>query len=84
MSALLLLSSAAEGLIRGLHRTLLIDADCDRTVTERRIGSPFGYVDSARKLSSVLTTLALNTFPLFAPYGGAIVYLLNRSQTQLR
>ncbi len=44
------------------------------------VGSPFGFVDSARKLTSVLTTLALNTFPVFAPYGGAMVYLLNRSQ----
>lgn len=44
------------------------------------VGSPFGNVDSARQLSSLLTTLALNWFPAFAPYGGAIVYLLNRSK----
>jgi hypothetical protein len=44
------------------------------------VGSPFGKIDSARKLSGVLTTLALNTFPAFAPFGGALVYLLNRSK----
>lgn len=43
------------------------------------VGSPFGMVDSARQLSSLLTTLAINTFPVFAPFGGALVYLLNRS-----
>ena len=44
------------------------------------VGSPFGKVDSARQLSGVLTTLAINTFPAFAPFGGALLYLLNRSQ----
>jgi pimeloyl-ACP methyl ester carboxylesterase len=44
------------------------------------VGSPFGKVDSARQLSSILTTLAINTFPAFAPFGGALLYLLNRSQ----
>jgi pimeloyl-ACP methyl ester carboxylesterase len=43
-------------------------------------GSPFGTIDLARQLASVLTTLAINTFPAFAPFGGALVYLLNRSQ----
>ena len=44
------------------------------------IGSPFGEVESARQLSSLLTTLAINMFPWFAPFGGALVYLLNRSK----
>ncbi len=44
------------------------------------VGSPFGEVDSARKLSSVLTTLAINMFPACAPFGGALIYLLNRSK----
>lgn len=44
------------------------------------VGSPFGKIDSARQLSGVLTTLAINTFPAIAPYGGALVYLLNRSK----
>jgi pimeloyl-ACP methyl ester carboxylesterase len=44
------------------------------------VGSPFGLVDSARRLSSLLTTLAINTVPGFAPFGGALVYLLNRSK----
>jgi len=43
------------------------------------VGSPFGKVGSARQLSSLLTTLAINAFPLFAPFGGALVNLLNRS-----
>jgi pimeloyl-ACP methyl ester carboxylesterase len=42
-------------------------------------GSPFGNIGLARQLSSVLTTLAISAFPVFAPYGGALVYLLNRS-----
>ena len=44
------------------------------------VGSPFGKIDSARTLSGLLTTLAINTFPAFAPFGGALVYLLNRSK----
>lgn len=44
------------------------------------VGSPFGEVDSARTLSSLLTTLAINTFPPIAPYGGVLIYLLNRSR----
>ncbi|MEK6261071.1 MAG: caspase family protein [Planctomycetota bacterium] len=43
------------------------------------VGSPFGQVDSARQLSSLLTALAINTFPIFTPFGIALVYLLNRS-----
>ena len=44
------------------------------------VGSPFGEVDSARQLSSMLTTLAIATFPGFTPFCGALVYLLNRSK----
>lgn len=44
------------------------------------VGSPFGKIDSARKLSNLLTTLAINAFPAVAPLGVAIVYLLNRSK----
>lgn len=44
------------------------------------VGSPFGLVGSARQLSSLLTTLAINLFPAFAPFGGTLIYLLNRSQ----
>jgi pimeloyl-ACP methyl ester carboxylesterase len=42
-------------------------------------GSPFGYVDSARQLATLLTTLALNAFPALAPFGSGLVWLLNRS-----
>ena len=48
------------------------------------VGSPFGKLDSARQLSSVLTTLAINTFPAFAPFGGLTVVLLNRLQKLTR
>ena len=44
------------------------------------VGSPFGKVDSARKLSNVLTTLAINAFPAAAPLAGVFVYALNRSK----
>ena len=44
------------------------------------VGSPFGVVDSARNVSAALTTLAINTFPALAPFGGALIYLLNRSK----
>ena len=44
------------------------------------VGSPFGEVESARQLSSMLTTLAIATFPGFTPFCGALVYLLNRSK----
>jgi pimeloyl-ACP methyl ester carboxylesterase len=47
-------------------------------------GSPFGQIALARQLAGVLTTLAINTFPAFAPFGGALVYLLNRSQKSPR
>lgn len=42
-------------------------------------GSPFGKVDFARRLSSLLTTLAINTFPAFAPFGAALLSVLVRS-----
>ena len=44
------------------------------------VGSPFGRVDMARDLMSMLTTLAINTFPAVAAFGGALVYLLTRSK----
>jgi hypothetical protein len=43
-------------------------------------GSPFGKISGARKISSVLTTLGINAFPVFAPFGGALLYALNRSK----
>lgn len=43
-------------------------------------GSPFGKVDMARRLSSLLTTVAINTFPPFAPFGAALLSTLVRSQ----
>ena len=44
------------------------------------IGSPFGKVDAARGIAKLLTTLAINTVPACVPLGGALLYLLNRSQ----
>jgi pimeloyl-ACP methyl ester carboxylesterase len=43
-------------------------------------GSPFGKVDMARRLSNLLTTLAINTFPALAPFGAALLSVLVRSQ----
>ncbi|MFT4558066.1 MAG: hypothetical protein ACI92S_003440 [Planctomycetaceae bacterium] len=43
-------------------------------------GSPFGKVEGARKIMSVLTTLAINSFPLATPVCGGLIYLLNRSK----
>ena len=43
-------------------------------------GSPFGKIDSARNLTGVLTTLAMNTFPAFAPFGAGLLTVLGRSR----
>ncbi|MCA9742399.1 caspase family protein [candidate division KSB1 bacterium] len=43
-------------------------------------GSPFGKIDFSRKIISMLTTVALNTFPAFAPVGGVILAVMNRSK----
>ncbi len=44
------------------------------------VGSPFGKINGARNLSHALTTVAINTCPVFAPFGGALLYALNRSR----
>lgn len=43
-------------------------------------GSPFGKIDSARNLTCVLTTLAMNSFPIFAPFGAGLLAVLGRSR----
>ena len=43
-------------------------------------GSPYGEVGAVRNLASLLTTLAINTIPAFAPFGAAILSVLVRSQ----
>ncbi|MCI5120940.1 MAG: hypothetical protein D3908_07100, partial [Candidatus Electrothrix sp. AUS4] len=43
------------------------------------VGSPFGKVDSARKLTGVLTTWAMNFFVPFAPFGAGLLTVLGRS-----
>ncbi|WPD20885.1 MAG: caspase family protein [Candidatus Electrothrix scaldis] len=43
-------------------------------------GSPFGKVDLARKLTSVLTTWAMNYFAAFAPFGAGLLTVLGRSK----
>jgi pimeloyl-ACP methyl ester carboxylesterase len=43
-------------------------------------GSPFGKIDKARKIMNVLTGLAINYIPVFIPFSGAIIFLLNRSK----
>ena len=43
-------------------------------------GSPFGKIDSARSLTGLLTTWAINAFPAFAPFGTGLLTLLGRSK----
>ena len=43
-------------------------------------GSPFGKVDGARKILKVLTALSVNYVPMFIPFSGAVLLLLNRSK----
>ena len=43
-------------------------------------GSPFGKVDKARKILSVLTSLSMNYLPAAIPFSGAVLMLLNRSK----
>jgi hypothetical protein len=43
-------------------------------------GSPFGHVGDARRLIGLLTSVALNYVPAAAPFGSAILFLLNRSK----
>lgn len=44
------------------------------------LGSPFGKIDLARKLTCVLTTWAINSFPVFAPFGAGLLTVLGRSK----
>jgi pimeloyl-ACP methyl ester carboxylesterase len=44
------------------------------------VGSPFGKIDSARNLTSVFTTWAMNSFPAFAPFGAGLLAVLGRSK----
>jgi len=43
-------------------------------------GSPFGKIDSARSLTGLLTTWAINVFPAFAPFGTGLLTVLGRSK----
>ncbi len=43
-------------------------------------GSPFGKVDSARKLFNMMTMVAINGLTAFAPFGAVVLSLLNRSK----
>jgi hypothetical protein len=43
-------------------------------------GSPFGRIDDARKVFSVLTSLTLNYMPVLIPFASATLLLLNRSK----
>ncbi len=44
------------------------------------VGSPFGKFGPARQLTGALTTVAVNIFPAFAPFGAALLSVLGRSQ----
>jgi len=43
-------------------------------------GSPFGHIDEARKVLTMLTGLALNYLPALIPFSSALLFALNRSQ----
>lgn len=43
-------------------------------------GSPFGKIDTARKILNVLTGVAMNYIPALIPFNGAILFALNRSK----
>lgn len=43
-------------------------------------GSPFGRIEDARKIFSVLTSLTLNYIPVLIPFASATLLLLNRSK----
>jgi pimeloyl-ACP methyl ester carboxylesterase len=43
-------------------------------------GSPFGQIDTARHLTGLLTTWAINVFPAFAPFGTGLLTVLGRSK----
>jgi pimeloyl-ACP methyl ester carboxylesterase len=43
-------------------------------------GSPFGRIEDARKLTGLLTTIAMNVFPAFAVFGGTLLSFLYRSK----
>ncbi|WP_446010962.1 esterase/lipase family protein [Candidatus Electrothrix sp.] len=44
------------------------------------VGSPFGKIGSARNLTGVLTTWAMNFFVPFAPFGAGLLTVLGRSK----
>jgi len=44
------------------------------------VGSPFGQIDAARKILTVLTSLSINYVPALVPFSGAVLMLLNRSK----
>jgi pimeloyl-ACP methyl ester carboxylesterase len=43
-------------------------------------GSPFGQINGARKILSVLTSLSMNFVPAFIPFSTPLLMLLNRSK----
>lgn len=43
-------------------------------------GSPFGEVDGARKILTMITSVSLNYLPSLAPFSSAVLFLLNRSK----
>ncbi len=43
-------------------------------------GSPFGKIETARKIFKMLTGVAMNYIPALVPFNGALMFLLNRSK----
>lgn len=44
------------------------------------VGSPFGKINEARQILNLLVGVAMNYLPAFLPFGGPILFALNRSQ----
>lgn len=71
----------------GLVSRWMIEKEGGHTLVDHLImcgtpnrGSPFGKIDDARKVTSMLTGLAVNFFTPLAAFGGALLYALNRSK----
>lgn len=71
----------------GLIARWLIEREAGNRIVDHLVmcgtpnqGSPFGKIDSARSLTGLLTTWAINAFPAFAPFGAGLLAVLGRSK----
>jgi pimeloyl-ACP methyl ester carboxylesterase len=71
----------------GLVSRWFIEREGGKTVVDHLVmcgtpnnGSPFGKIDGARKILSMLTGLAVNYAPMFVQFSGPLIFALNRSK----